>query len=412
MRKGAICLGLLLAFLLTPAWSRSKLDHPDLDRYLRWGFLRVRPGVSLSNLGYDDNIFYRQTDTIGDYTATISPKLEGLALFGDSAFLTFKEQFDYTLYLENSDQNYGNNRASARLTLPLGNFGFFTNLAINNVKWRPVDQEDIRPEQRERRFGAGAIVRPGWRTEIEIGQSISEFSHFDPDFVSAGQTISERLDRREETSTIETSYRLLGRTSLLLTGLTKDIQFDYLLPGLEEDVDRSSDERRLLGGFEFGEGGALSGSFQVGHSSIDARDPGIPDLSETIGEAQLVYKLNSSTKILLDGERLPGFSVYDISTYYMNSNLEMRVVHYLNRLFGLEVGGRLGRLTFPESSGAAAREDDIRQYDIGVRFRMYENSIGRRVEYSLKIGRYDRTSTLEVYDRSRTTFSLGAVVGF
>jgi hypothetical protein len=412
MRKGAICLGLLLGFALAPAWSRSKLDPPELERYLRWGFLRVRPGITLSRLGYDDNIYNRRTDMVGDYTATISPRLEGLALLSDRAFVTFTEQYDYTLYLENNDQNYGDNRFSGRVTMPFGNFGLFADTVLNNIKRRPIDQEDIRPEQRERTFSLGAIVRPGWRTEIEIERSHSDYSHFDPDFVSAGQSISERLDRREESSTVETSYRLLGRTSLLLTGLTKNIEFDFLYPTADGEINRNSDEWRLLGGFEFGEGGILTGSLQIGHAQIDARDPAVPDLSEAIGEAQLIYRLSSSTKLLLEGERLPGFSVYDISSYYMSSNVEMRMVHYLNRLFGVEAGGRLGRLTFPESSQEVPREDDIRLYDVGVRLRMFENSIGRRVEYSLRIGRYNRTSTIEAYDRSRTTFGFGAVVGF
>jgi hypothetical protein len=410
MKKGVLYLGLLAGLVLAPALASSKLEPPELDRYMRWGPLRVRPGFTISNLGYDDNIFYRSDDKVGDFTATLSPKLDGLVLFGDRAFLTFREQFDYTLYLDNEDQNYTNNRASARFTLPLGNFGFFANAALNDVKYRPLDRDDIRPERRESRLGAGVIARPGWRTEIEIGHSISDYSHSDPG--AGNDTLDERLDRRETTSMMEVSYRLQGRTDLLLRGLTRDIEFDYLYTLVDPPVDRATDEWRMLGGFRFGEGGILTGTLLVGHARIDAVDTTLPDLSEIIGEAELIYRLSGSTKILLEGERLPGFAVYDVNTYYLNSAIEARVVHYLNRLFGLEAGARAGRLTFPEQTGVLAREDDIRRYEAGVRFRLFENSIGRRIEYSFKIGRFRRESTDDNYDQSRTTYSFGAVVGF
>ncbi len=405
-------MALLLGLALLPAWAKSKLEPPELDQYLRWGFLRVRPGFSVSNLGYDDNIFRSREEKVGDYTARLSPRMDGLVLLGDRAFLSFKEQFDYTLYLENNDQNYSNNRASAKFTLPLGDFGFIADLMLNDYRWRPIDQEDVRAKLEENRIGLGLVLLPGWRTEIEIGQSITDFSHFDPDFTSAGQSISERLDRRERASTLELSYHLMGRTNLLLSGLSKDIEFDYDYPSLEEDIDRNTQEWRALGGISLGEGGSLTGSLRIGWARIDARDPAIPDLSEVIGEIELVFRPGSSTKIMLEGERLPGFAVYDVNSYFLHTGAELSIVHYLNSLLGLEVGSGAGRLTFPEGESGTAREDRIRMYEGGIRFRIFENALGRRVEYSLKIGREHRMSNIDYFDRDRTTFYAGAVLGF
>ena len=69
--------------------AESKLQPPELDQYLRWGALRVRPGVELTNVGYDDNILYNDDNKVSDFTATISPKAEILVLFGDR-FLPFR----------------------------------------------------------------------------------------------------------------------------------------------------------------------------------------------------------------------------------------------------------------------------------------------------------------------------------
>ena len=111
---------LALVFWTLALGSESKLRPPELDQYLRWGALRVRPGLALSNVGYDNNILYNDANKVSDYTATISPKAEVLILFGDRAFLQLNQRFDFTLYLENTDQNYDNNHTAARVTVPLG----------------------------------------------------------------------------------------------------------------------------------------------------------------------------------------------------------------------------------------------------------------------------------------------------
>ena len=65
---------LLLVAAAAPAalaQSISPLDPPDTSRYLKWGPFRVRPGLTIPNLGYDSNVFYRpDTSTepqVGDY---------------------------------------------------------------------------------------------------------------------------------------------------------------------------------------------------------------------------------------------------------------------------------------------------------------------------------------------------------
>ena len=66
-------------------------------------------------------------------------------------------------------------------------------------------------------------------------------------------------------------------------------------------------------GLRFGEGGALSGDLAFGRGRIDAKDAALPDLTEWIAEAELVFRINSRTRLKLEGERLPGFAVYEDS---------------------------------------------------------------------------------------------------
>lgn len=413
--KRAVVIAVLLLGLAGQLHATTSLEPPELSRFLRWGPVRVRPGIELSNLGYDDNILFSDSrEKVGDYTATVSPKLEGVVLFGSRAFLTFKERLDYTVYFDNSDQNYLDNRTSARLTVPFRRMGVFADGLWSRFNSRPVDLEDTRPEGQESRYGVGVILTPGWRTEIEIGRVVRDLSYDDRDQDGGAISIARRLDRSENGTTIQVRYRILGRTRAVLDGKIASIEFDnpFRLPDDKTPIQQDTREWRLLGGAEFGEGGRLTGTVRLGWGEIDAVDPSLPDFSDYIGDAELVYRFGTGTRLRLLTERLPGFAVYDGNAYYLETNYGLRAVHYFNRLFGVESGIRRGTLTFPERVGGRDREDLIKRYDVGIRLRISDNSLGRRLEYSIKIGRYRRESTLPSVEQSQTTFAVGAVLGF
>ena len=401
MNRPWIRMALIAALGYAPCFAQqSALEPPELGRYVRWGPLRARPGFEISNVGYDDNIFASNANKVGDYVATLSPKLDGLVLFGDRAFLTFTEKLEYTAYLDNSDQNFTNQRGAARTTFPLRRKGFFIDGLLNRVKERPVDQQDIRVDRDEDGLGVGLILAPGWRTEIEIGRSHQTWSYFDEDAdPNAVVTIGDRLDRSADRNTLEVRYRILGRTRLTMNAHVDTIEFDSAVSS-----DRDSRGWGAIPGVDFGEGGRLTGSVRVGWTEINADDPTQADFDDVVGEAELAYRPRSRITLRLDASREPGFTVSSNSIFYLDTRVRLRAVYYLTRIVGIESGGSRGKLEFPGASGAFEREDDVNTYEVGLRFRLAENSLGRRVEYSLQFQRYRRipvpTSTTARVPRS------------
>lgn len=403
-----VLLMLAVACGASPAFAARELEPPDLSRYLRWGPLRVRPGVELSNLGYDDNIFLDSVQAkVGDYTATLAPKADGLILLGHRAFITFDERLEYTLYLDNNDQNFLNHRGKARLTVPLKRFGVFTDLVMNRVRERPADREDIRARRREDGLGVGLIFEPGWRTTIEAGVTTTDWRYSDPDSPGgAAITIGDRLDRRETGTRVRVGYRLVGRTDLTLEARQRDIEFDN--PTLRRDAQETS----LLPGVRFQPGGTLTGTVRAGVTRIDVTDTDQPDLREFVADAQLAFRPSPDTQLTVDGRRQAGFALFEGDLFYVEQVLGLRAVRYLQRAIGIESGFSVGRLSFPDTLSAIERRDQTLRYDVGVRLRLAETTLGRRVEYSLRLGRYRRDSNLEFLDQTQTTFGLNAIVGY
>lgn len=398
---------ILLIVVVAPAEARSRLDPPDVADYVRWGPLRARPLLELSDIGYDDNILASTRNPVGDYTATLSPALEGLMLFGSRAFFEFRERLELTGYLHNTDQSFANQRGKGRITLPLGNYGFFGDIRLDRVHEQPLDLDDIRPARDERALGAGFVVRPGSRTEIELRRSDARLRYTDPDFDSLGQSIGQRLDRDVSRLALAADYRIVGRTRLTLDAATQQMDFSDLDP-----AGRRKDSRgwSAAPGVNFGERGALSGSARLGWAAIDAEDPTIADFSGLVGGAELNYRPIPRATASLGWTREPAFSIYEDAVYLLDQSLRLGGLYYLVWPVGIEAGVRRGRLSFP--SGGSDRVDIIAAYELGVRLRLAQTRAGRRLEYSLKLRRSETDSNVEGFDRERTTLGVNVVLGY
>lgn len=402
MRALRLSIPLLSLALGGPAaGADSLLEPPELGRFLRWGPLRVRPGLDLTNLGYDDNILRDPDDRVSDYTATVTPHVNGLVLFGDRAFLTFEERLSYTGYLRNTGQSFFDNAARARVTAPFGRIGAFAELGLARVKERPIDLESVRPRRDERLVGGGLVAGFGWRTEVELGYRSTDYRYSS---LEPGSTIALRLDRVEQGQSLKARYRIKGRTRVTLDLDRDDVGFDR---------SPAKDARRLrtLAGVELGRGGTMTGTARVGWADIETLDGSAPRFSGLVGDASLVYRLGGGLRMSLRLERDQQFSFSEDSRYYRTTDGEIRAVRYLNRIVGVEGALGAGRLTFHEGP-RDDRVDDILRYEAGVRFRLAENSLGRRIEYAVLLRRYERRSTVSELDNQATTVGVNAVVGF
>jgi len=407
LRSAAI---VAVALALGPqATASDLLTPPDTSRYLRWGPLRVRPGFAVPAIGYDDNVFSSSdvNEPQSDYLIRLSPRIEGLMFFGDAAFLKFNERFDYTAYAQFHDQNYYENRFDSRLTVPFRSWGLYGDYLIQRLRDAPATELDTRPIRREARSGLGGILTFGWRTDLELGFTQSRWTNFDPDYLSSdGFTIGQLLDRTEAGPRAKARYKLTGLTSATFEIRTRDIVFD------DPDVRRDAKEFTWLPGLEFARTGTLTGWIRAGKANLDSEDPAAPDFSGIVGDVALSYRLTSATRLRLEGGRRVSFAIYEGYRYYQEDFLELRGVHYLNRIFGLEAALGAGSLTFPGAPGFNPRQDDLSRYEAGLRFRLPESVLGRTAEYTLGVRHFGRDSNIDTLDMSRAVLAFGASVGF
>jgi putative beta-barrel porin BBP2 len=406
-----------LLFLLlgstVAAQEISPLEAPDTSRYVRWGPLRVRPGLTIPTFGYDNNVYYRTDDStlpqVGDYFIAVSPRVDGIVLFGDRAFLTFTERLEFYVYANEHEVNYFNQLGRARLTVPFGNFGVYLDGGYDRVRDRPVDADDVRPIRREIPLGTGVVLKFGWRTDVELGYARSRFTGEDPDSTcdptSGCITIEQRIDRVEEGLRLSARYLMFGRTRLTLRAAERDIVFD------DPSVRRDGQERRVLPGLDFGLGGRIYGALRVGWANFDLEDPAAEDFQGSVADIALGYRLGGlGSSLTLRAQRDIRYSVQESTDLYTYSGGELGFVRYFNRFIGMELGG--GRYTLDFLGDPEGREDDILRGSAGIRFRLSENDLGRRVEYSFRYVLTRRNSTLDFLDQTRGTIGFGLAFGY
>lgn len=390
------------------AQSGDPTRPPDLSRYLRWGPLHVRPGLVIPQVGRDDNVKYcydgeADCTRLSDFVVTVSPRLDGLFFLGKRAFVTFNERFDYSFYshdddAEYGDLNYGNNYLSGRIALPLRRIALWSDLAHNRIRERPIEQENVRPTQRENRVGFGARVTFGWRTDLDLGFTRSDWQYTIP-----GVSLAVPRDRVEDQIRVKGRYLLAGRTRATVDFSDKTVDYDD--PAYPGD----GNDRRVLGGLDFGLGGRLSGNLRVGAADVDMTNPALEDYRGMVGDAALAWRFGRAGSVAtLEAKRDVVFTIYEVSGIFVDRLARLRLVNYFNRIFGVEASAGRGKLDFP----GLTRRDDYWVASGGLRVRLSETEIGRRIEYTLNVTRYERTSTDPGLDQSRTTVGFGAIVGY
>lgn len=391
----------------------SPLEPPDTARYLRWGPFRVRPGLTIPTFGYDNNVFYTPdnstTPPVGDYFLDISPRVEGMVLLGSRAFITFDERLEFYVYATQHEVDYFNQFGRARITIPVGNYGFFVDTGYTRVRDRPVDAQDVRPIRRELPLGAGLIFKFGWRSDAEFGYSRTRYTAEDPDDPCVAGTgcftIDQRIDRLEDGFDLRARYLVFGRTRLTLEASERDIVFDEPL------VQRDGQERRVVPGLDFGLGGRMFGTLRVGYARFNLDKATATDFSGFVADTALGYRLGGQGSfVTLRAQRDVRYSVLESTDLYTYTAAELGLIRYFNRFIGMELSVGRGRLDF--LGDPSGRVDTIDTGVAGVRFRFSETQLGRRVEYAFRYVLTRRDSTLAFLDQTRGTVGFGVVLGY
>jgi len=421
------------AILASPALAgvRSDFEPPATERWNRLGFFTYKPAFALHDIGQDSNVFYDSDtgDARSDFTATVTPALDGLVTFGHRGFLTMHTNADFVWYETYANANHLNLDFSLRGNLIFRNLRLFAASGYQHADERPSNELDQRSKRTSRitRGGVGYEVSPA--TAIDVILSREGITYDDPDaipLISCGKPgangeprcsaypLGDQLSRDETSATLRFTHRILGRTRIVLDAAELDHDFRSDVPPPDADGNlppvgsfHDAKESRILGGFEVDRGGFLSGILRVGVTSFKPSVATELATRATVGSATLNWRVSGRIGLTTAYDRDLYFSVYGTNLYFIQSHGEVECLFYLNRVLALDGGYGRYWLDYPRTGPEEPRNDEIRTHKAGLRFK-----IANRTVATLSVANWVRSSNVPNNDSHQLLVTTGVETNF
>jgi hypothetical protein len=395
LTRSLLTASLLALCAAAPAVSQDAAPDPFQTARFRFGAVAFSPGVSVTNLGWDSNVFNEWDNPKDDFTGTLTPQTDLWLRFGP-ARLVAHGAIGYTYFAHYVEERAWHTDDSVRVEVPLIHFRPYMGYSYLNVRERPGYEIDQRVRRIENRMFAGADFPLTRKTTIGAA-----FKRTKTDYPES-ETFNEirlrfLLNRWTDVYTVSGRYALTPLTTILL-------DTEYVREKFEFDAVRNSAGFRLLPGVEFKPLALISGSARVGYRRMNFDSPTVPDYGGVVATVNLGYTLLGATRFGVQVDRDIQFSYEQREPYYILTGVTATITRRLTNAWDLQARAARQSLAYHQavligsdgqgpdvSGGGAARTDYVVFYGGGVGYR-----IGTDVRLGFNVDYYTRRSAFEV----------------
>ena len=337
------------------------------------GPVGLQPRIALTDVGVDTNVFNTSNHPQKDFTATLIPGVTA-TLPIKRALVTSKAGVELLYFKDAAEQRSAAFSVDGRLDVPLGSVSPFVLGGQSNTHQRPNNEIDARVGQQVNTFGAGATVRLGSRTSMELTAERRETLY---DRVTlAGIGLAEALNRRTGTGQLSFRIQLTPLTTLLLRS-------EYIQEEFSESPFRDTDGIRGMGGFELRPFALISGKALVGYRSMTSVTGELPDFGGFVADVDVKYVWREMTQFNVNFTRDVEPSFEDVRPYYVLTSGFLTVTQMLAVRW--DVVGRIGRDAFDYRERVGASDQVIARGDRDYVETM-GTGIGYRVAPDIRVG--------------------------
>lgn len=396
---------LVLALVATTSSVRAQVvpDEPDLDDFrVTVGPFRVRPSVSLTNLGVDTNVFNEADidQPKSDFTIGVTPRAD-FWLPAGRTWLRGSVREDLVWYEKYANESAANGFYSAGWLAPFNRFSTYIAGDFVEARERPGFEIDARVDRRERAVSAAAELRVLSRTFPGIS-----FQRRTIEFDEAQGFLGTPLTDLNRTNTVAgftLEHELTPLTTLLFDVSSETDRFE-LVP------DRDTDSTRVRGGFQFDPFALIAGSAHLGYRDFRPAAPDVPGYAGVIADVDVSYVARESTRLGLQVSRDIAYSFDAAFPYYVQTGVAASIAQ---RIYG-DVDARAQvasyRLSYRQREGAVLqapdRADRVTRYGAGIGYRL-----GSELRVGFDVDREQRTSVLDFRTYSRLRYGLSVAYG-
>jgi hypothetical protein len=280
---------------------------PSESARFQWGALRFTPGILVSDIGVDNNVFNDPDHQLSDSTAAIGPAINFWTHAGTLRIIG-KGSGQYLYFKKFDDQRSWNTTDEVRLELPLSRFKPFAVGGYSNTRQRPGFEIDSRARLSTNLVTLGTRLDFSGTTGL-ILSGTRMTTAFDEKETFLGSELANALNRHSDTEQLELHYRLTPLTSLVVTTEATQDRFDH-------DRLRNSDSYAVKPGFEFKPFALISGKVSAGFRHFNVLNDSVEDFQGLVAAIDAKYTLTTSTRIAALVSRDMAFSFEEQFPYY------------------------------------------------------------------------------------------------
>jgi hypothetical protein len=328
-------------------------DKEPQSGVIRLGALRVTPGLTIREIGHDDNVFNEAINPKEDWVVAGRPDIlvfARLPLAQIAAYAGSEMQW-YNTYESERSIGY---EYRGRVDFLLSRLFPFVGGGTTHNRTRPNGEIDVRADQRTDELSGGIGYSLAEHASM-FGAAIQSRIRYEDAFED-GVDLSQTLDHRSNEYQGGLKTDLTPLLSLQLRGSYREDKFD-------DDPTRNGDMRMGSAVFTFDPAAVISGVLSINYQDYQPVDPLVEPFRGVTGSGFITYPLLEIGRFNFGYNRSTEYSFDTREGYYVDNTL--RAI-YTQRLLGeVDLQGQAARsnLDYGQRAGVAERTDTLETYN-------------------------------------------------
>jgi hypothetical protein len=396
--------GTLPAHGFGKTWPGTELERLIAASRLRVGPFYVKTVFSLSNAGYDSNVYRTPDHQLADYSLMVGPAWTIYWPIQKKVVFTLFESPRYVYFHKTVRERTWNNFLTGRFQLALSRVLVTAEAgyAVAREIWNT--EIDIRPQRKTASALTSILWQPSGVTSFMF--EVREFQFRYEDLAFNEILLSHSLNHRERAFDAALFYQISGQVRARIQAGYASYIFD------SPESPRDSESRSVFGSIDFGATGIVSGQVRLGLKYFKPFSPGSSEFKGLAGDSAVGLRLGKNLKLRASYAEDVQFSMWAGYVYFVEHRFGGGVSVYVSPSFRLDYDFSSGRNAYSSASqgggsSSGPRDDRLQDHTIGFYYRIKE-----RIGLGIIVTRWERNSTVSSISGRRTFVGANLIYDF
>lgn len=340
---------------------------------LSMGPVKLAPGITISQIGTDSNVFHEAVDPKEDFIASGRPDL---SVFTRLRFLQVSAYggVELTYFKKYTSERSVGYAGRTRIDFLMSRLFPFVGYGATKTRERPNSEIDARADnlQTETSGGVGFRLSETSSVYVSANRMTTKFEDAFEEGVDLGQSLNHYTD--DYNGGVRTALTPLT-TFTLRGGIKRDL--------FTGDPTRNAESRYVAGSFNFGPEAALSGAAAIGYQDSRYDDPLVTPFRGLTFAASLAYPVLEIGRLSFITTRSTEYSFDAAEAYYVSTNLNLSYTQRLRGAIDARVQAGRSLSDYGSREGSVPRQDTTDTLSGGLGYNLRNRTrVALRYEYS------------------------------